>query len=317
MRLAFVGKGGSGKSTVAASFSSYLTQATKSPVVVFDADINIHAPELLGFGQIPFEKHLSNPKVSNEIRKWLIGKNSITDLNVFRKTTPPTRLSNLIDIENIDATPLKNYGYSKNNLTVFAVGTYQEEEIGASCYHNNLATLENIISHTDDKNGYIVVDMVAGVDSFASTLHAQFDMVCFILEPTKRSLEVFKTFDKLAISAGTHSNLYVTGNKIRSQKDIDFIKENTSDTNYLGSFYDDDHIRDIDQNDSMLDYSGLLPKNQTLLSHVKQVADSMPDYRNDRLGKIWQLHKKYVAQGFIKERFGDLSNQIDTDFKFE
>jgi len=317
MRLAFVGKGGSGKSTISASFSSYLTQATKSPVVVFDADINIHAPELLGFGQIPFEKHLSNPKVSNVIRKWLIGKNSITDLNVFRKTTPPTRLSNLIDIKNIDATPLKNYGYSKNNLTVFAVGTYQEEEIGASCYHNNLATLENIISHTDDKNGYIVVDMVAGVDSFASTLHAQFDMVCFILEPTKRSLEVFKTFDKLAISAGTHSNLYVIGNKIRSQKDIDFIKENTSGTNYLGNFYDDDHIRDIDQNESTLDYSDLKPKNQTLLSRVKQVADSMPDYRNDRLGKIWQLHKKYVAQGFIKERFGDLSNQIDTDFKFE
>lgn len=42
----------------------------------------------------------------------------------------------------------------------------------------------------------------------------------------------------------------------------------------------------------------------------------MPDIRNARLKKIWELHKKYVSQEFIKERFGDLTNQIDKDFYF-
>ncbi len=89
MRIAFVGKGGSGKSTLSASFASFLITQTNKPVLVFDADLNIHAPELLGFSSIPFDKHLSNPKASENIKKWLIGDNDIANLGAFRKSTPP------------------------------------------------------------------------------------------------------------------------------------------------------------------------------------------------------------------------------------
>ena len=41
MRIAFVGKGGSGKTTTAAAFSRYLA-AHGRPVVAVDADINQH-----------------------------------------------------------------------------------------------------------------------------------------------------------------------------------------------------------------------------------------------------------------------------------
>jgi CO dehydrogenase maturation factor len=164
MRIAFVGKGGSGKSTISASFASYVSQNTNKPVVVFDADLNIHAPELLGFGNIPFEKHLSNPKIAADIKKWLIGQNDIKNLGEFRKSTPPTRKSNILEIESIQSSPIAEFGLFKDNLFVFAVGTYQEEDIGASCYHNNLSILESLLNHTDDKNGYLIADMVAGVD---------------------------------------------------------------------------------------------------------------------------------------------------------
>ncbi len=45
--------------------------------------------------------------------------------------------------------------------------------------------------------------MVAGVDAFANTLHAQFDLICLVVEPTKRSLEVFRHYLELAEEAGT------------------------------------------------------------------------------------------------------------------
>ena len=47
MRIAFVGKGGSGKTTMAAMFSRYLAELG-NPVLAVDADINQHLGEALG-----------------------------------------------------------------------------------------------------------------------------------------------------------------------------------------------------------------------------------------------------------------------------
>ncbi len=316
MRIAFVGKGGSGKSTLSASFATYVSEKTTKEVAVFDADLNIHAPELLGFSSIPFDRHLSHPKVSEEIKKWLIGGNDIKNLGAFRKSTPPTRKSNIIKIESIKEIPLGAYGLHKNNLSVFAVGTYQEEDIGASCYHNNLAILESILNHTDDKNGYVIADMVAGVDSFAGTLHAQFDLTCLIVEPTTRSVEVYTKYMELATEAGVADSVRVIGNKIRNEKDREFIKSHIPEEKIIGYFTDDGHIRDIDQDGTTLSVSKLNQNNQELLEKIFNTLQAQPDNRDMRLKKIWELHKKYVAQGFVKERFGDLTDQIDPTFTF-
>lgn len=316
MRIAFVGKGGSGKSTLTASFASYVAKQTTKPVVVFDADLNIHAPELLGFDVIPFDKHLSHPQATKSIQKWLIGTNDIQNLGAFRKSTPPTRKSNIIKIESIKDTPIETFGLHKDNLSIFAVGTYQEEDIGASCYHNNLAILESMLNHTNDKNGYLIADMVAGVDSFAGTLHAQFDLTCLIVEPTMRSVEVYTKYIKLATEAGVAESVRVIGNKIRSEKDKEYIKSHIPTDKIIGYFSDDEHIRNIDQDGTTLSISKLNQNNQDLLKDILNIVDALPDNRDVRLKKIWELHKKYVAQAFIKERYGDLTGQIDPEFTF-
>jgi CO dehydrogenase maturation factor len=316
MRIAFVGKGGSGKSTLTASFASYFSKNTDKPVVVFDADLNIHAPELLGFGSLPFEKHLSHPKLTQTIQKWLIGENDIPKLGAFRKTTPPTSKSNLLYLENLQETPLVDFCLHRNNLSVFAVGTYQEDDIGASCYHNNLAILESILNHTDDLNGYVVADMVAGVDSFAGTLHAQFDLTCLIVEPTKRSIEVYEKYKELANEAGVLDGLMVIANKVRSGADKEFIAKHIEKEKTLGYFADDEHIRHIDQTEESIDVEKLASQNKELLVTVASKLNSLPDMRNERLKKLWDLHRKYVNQSFITDRFGDLTTQIDTEFSY-
>jgi len=316
MRIAFVGKGGSGKSTFTASFASYLSKSSIKPVVVFDADLNIHAPELLGFPSIATDKHLSSPAGADDIKRWLIGTNDIKNHGAFRKSTPPTSKSNIIKIESIKDTPLGSYGLHEGNLSVFAVGTYQEEDIGAGCYHNNLAIFESILSHTDDKNGYIVADMVAGVDSFAGTLHAQFDLTCLIVEPTMRSVEVYTKYIELATEAGVVSSVKVVGNKIRNDKDRDFIASHVPADKIIGYFTDDEHIRDIDQNGASLSITQLNSHNQELLKTINVIVDSLPDNRQSRLEKLWELHRRYSNQIHIKNSYGDLCSQIDTLFTF-
>lgn len=316
MRIAFVGKGGAGKSTLSAMMSLYIAEKTDKPVAVFDADLNIHIPELLGFNEIKQEHHLSHPSTSTEIKKWLIKDNPIENIGAFRKTTPPTKKSNIIKIEDIENTPLFEHSKNKENLYVFAVGTYQNDDIGASCYHNNLSIFENILSHTDDNKGYLVADMVAGVDAFSGTLHAQFDMTVFVVEPTKRSVEVCQKYLELSEEAGTESQVYVVGNKIRGDKDIEFLSKNIPQDKFLGYFLDDEHIRSVDQEIESLQLSFLNKDNQTLLEKIFSKIETLPDNRQKRLEKLWSLHKKYVSQAFVKERFGDLENQIDKKFSF-
>lgn len=92
MRIAIVGKGGSGKTTVAALFASYLAQNGKRPLII-DADINIHQPALhLENEEFDKTKWLSDAKNTTFIKTYLQGQNTrISSLGAFRKTTPPAR----------------------------------------------------------------------------------------------------------------------------------------------------------------------------------------------------------------------------------
>lgn len=155
--------------------------------LLIDADLNMHLPTLLmPERSFPREKHLSLPSTSEEIKTYLKGENDrITSLASFRKTTPPTKKSQLFVLKNHHHY-LYQFAEDLGNLFLMVVGSYHGDEIGASCYHNNLAILENMLSHTNDEDSVIIVDMVAGVDAFASSLHAQFDMLLLVVEPTKK-----------------------------------------------------------------------------------------------------------------------------------
>lgn len=316
MRIAFVGKGGSGKTTLSALFTQYINK--KYPVLAIDADLNMHLGALLGFEHdLPIERHISHPEAAKAIKTHLKGKNRrIKDLAQFRKTTPPTKESNLIFLDDANDPILIEFGVNNKNLRLMIVGTYDSEEIGASCYHNNLAILENILSHLIDFEGVVVADMVAGVDAFANTLHAQFDMLVLTVEPTKRGIEVFEQYRKLAEEARVYESLFVIGNKVRSDADTDFIKKNVPAEKLLGFFKESEYMRRKDQEGGSLNVDLLEDENKALLDRIEKKLFSITPDRQTMLQKLFELHCRYVAQGFIAERYGDLTDQIDETFNF-
>lgn len=317
MRIAFVGKGGSGKTTVAALFTHYLIRKGK-PVLAIDADINMHMSELLGFTeQIPVAKQLSTPEVAKAIKIYLKGNNyRIKELSHFRKTTPPSRESNFMRLSSHNPI-IDNYSLKTANLTFMAVGTYDPEGIGASCYHNNLAILESLLSHTLDNNEYVVVDMVAGTDAFANTLHAQFDLLVLVIEPTKKGLEVFKQYHELAKRANIQNQILIIGNKIRNEEDKRFLSENIPNDILFGFFSDSEYLRKYEQKGGKLEIESLEKGNLDILKNLfDRFSRIKPDY-NKRLRKLHELHKRYVTQDSIKKQFGDLTNQIDESFTYE
>ncbi len=309
MRIAFVGKGGSGKTTLAALFTDY-TSKTRLPYLAIDGDINMHLPRLIGAPLISNERHLSKPANARAIRDHLRGANArIQKPEHFRKTSPPATGSNILQIN--DAI-LSSYYIGSKPLLV--VGSYNEEEIGTACYHNNLAILENILSHLDDRSGTVIVDMVAGTDAFSNTLHAQFDLLMLVVEPTQRSLEVYRQYAALAKAAGVGDRLRVVGNKIRSTTDCNFITSQIAAEHLQGFFSDSVLVRATDQTSEPLQVDALEPENRQLLvaiaaDLVRHKVDSQK-----RLLQLHNLHRAYVGQASVRERFGDLTDQIDETY---
>src|SRR5258708_5770544 len=258
MRIAFVGKGGSGKSTLAALFANYANNSGINTFVV-DADINMHQAGLLGFKIVPKEKHLSNTNSVRKIKEYLIGKNEriIDDIH-FKKTTPPTTNSNLVHWNNLDNFILKEFLIKIDNISLLTVGTYEDEGIGASCYHTSLMSFENILSHSVDKNELIICDMVAGI----------------------------------------LKHLKIIGNKVRNKSDEEFIKKQISANFVLGFLYESEYLREIDQNPKKLDFSKLETKNKRIFVKILELVKSSKNHSKERYEILLKLHEKYIRKFF-------------------
>ncbi|CAN5128243.1 hypothetical protein BH11PAT4_BH11PAT4_1040 [soil metagenome] len=318
MKIAFVGKGGSGKTTLSAFFIQYLRSIQK-PVLAVDADINMHLASLLGYEELTESKlHISNPDNVRDIKTILRGSNpAIAELVHFRKSTPPGNGSHLIYLDKAEEPIVTTYSIGEPQARLMVVGSYGTEGIGVSCYHNNLAVLENVLSHTVDGSRTVVADMVAGTDAFASTLHAQFDLLVLSVEPTRRGVEVLNQFRSLAEEAGILERLRVMGNKARSPEDEFFIRENIPAEFLIGILFESDHLREIERTGEALDVQKMDTERVFLMEKILKDLESHALDPDIKLAKLQELHRKYVAQDFIAERFGDLTSQIDPSFSFK
>ena len=96
MKIAFVGKGGSGKTTLSSLFIRHLA-AARVPVVAVDADINQHLGPALGLDE---DEAAALPALGAhlpEIKEYLRGANPrIASAETMIKTTPPGHGSRLL-----------------------------------------------------------------------------------------------------------------------------------------------------------------------------------------------------------------------------
>jgi len=314
MKIAFVGKGGAGKTTTSSLFAQHVSYS--QPVLAIDADINMHMAELLKVIGNPTSMMISEKQPSSELKKYLKGSNErILSIDHFKKSTPPGSGSNLINITTKNDWFMNRFSRPASpSLSLVTVGTYSEEGIASSCYHNNLAILENTLSHMTD-DGIAVVDMVAGTDAFASTLFAQFDVLFFVAEPTTRSLAVFDQYKKLAAKGGVLDRLFVVGNKIDDIDDDEYIRKSVGNR-YIASISRSSQILNVDKGRAELDASKMSKADIAALEKIELVARKHATPAQSRLELLWKLHRVYVQQQYITERFGDLTNQIDPTFVY-
>ncbi|GAA4203638.1 ATP-binding protein [Actinocatenispora rupis] len=310
MKIALVGKGGSGKTTLSGLFARHLA-ATGAPVLAVDADINQHLAVALGLPEAEADRLPTLGDHLTEIKEYLRGTNPrIASAAAMVKTTPPGRGSRLLTVTGPN--PL----YDKLIRTVGDVrlavtGQFSAEDLGVACYHSKVGAVELLLNHLVDGPGeYVVVDMTAGADAFASGLFTRFDQTFVVCEPTLRSVGVHRQYARYAREHGVR--LAAVGNKVTDDTDAAFLREQLG-ADLLGVFGRSDYVRAAERG-RFGPLSGLEPHNRTVLGTLADTVDAAvrdwPAYTRQAVA----FHLRN-ARAWANDRTGaDLADQVDPDF---
>ena len=313
MKIAFVGKGGSGKTTLAAITAWYLAARTL-PVLAIDADINQHFGQSLG---LPEKEATEIPAMGLEmdrIKEYLIGSSThVGDTTEMVKTTPPSTGSRLLTMTGNN--PLfQHFVKEINGVHLMVVGPFTEEDLGVKCYHSKTGSVELLLNHLIDKEKeYVIVDMTAGADSFASGLFTRFDVTFLIVEPTVKSVSVYEQYKKYAKQYSVC--IRVIGNKIEDEADVAFIRERVGD-DLIATFSRSSFIRAMEKGE-MRPLSELESENVEALDQVIAVIDQQEKDWEKYYEQAVEFHRKN-AKSWANAASGiDVTLQIDPSFSLE
>ncbi|PNG98424.1 ATP-binding protein [Streptomyces malaysiensis] len=316
MKIAFVGKGGSGKTTLSSLFIRHLA-ATHAPVVAVDADINQHLGVALGLDEAEAAALPAMGAHLPLIKDYLRGTNPrIASTETMIKTTPPgegSRLLRLGEDNPVYRACARDLPLGDGSVRLMATGPFTESDLGVACYHSKVGAIELCLNHlVDGRDEFIVVDMTAGSDSFASGLFTRFDMTFLVAEPTRKGVSVYRQYKEYTRDFDVA--LRVVGNKVQGLDDLDFLRAEVGD-DLLVAFGHSDWVRSMEKGRAP-GFEELEETNRGALRTLHDAVDASYERRD------WQRYTRQMvhfhlknAQSWGNAKTGaDLAAQVDPSF---
>ena len=205
MKIAVTGKGGVGKTTVAAALAR-CWRGLDWEVVAVDADPDANLAGTLGY-RGPAITPLVKLKALIEERvgggeRW----------GGFLRMNP-----------RVDDIPA-DFGVMVDGIRVLVMGTIERGRRGCACPENVL--LREVLNHLVLRNReHVVVDMEAGIEHLGRGTAEGVDGMLVVVEPGWASLETAGRVASLAGDLGI-SEIQALANKVSSTTDLDFIQAN-------------------------------------------------------------------------------------------
>ncbi|MFL6115180.1 MAG: ATP-binding protein [Catenulispora sp.] len=314
MRIALVGKGGSGKTTVSALLIRHLG-TTGRPVVAVDADINQHLGAALGLSDAQAAALTPMAARLAEIKDHLRGDNPrIAGAEAMVKTTPPGRGSRLLRLDEdnvVHSLCAARLGGDLESVRLMVTGGFEEKDLGVSCYHSKVGAAELYLNHlVDGPDEYLVMDMTAGADAFASGLFTRFDLTCLVVEPTRKSVSVYQQYREYAKEYDI--TIRVVGNKVTGPEDLAYLREHTG-ADLVTCLGASAYVRAQEQGRDR-GFDTLEPANRTALARLQLEVDSVPQDWGKFTRQAVHFHLKNAKAWGDRATGVDLSAQVDPGF---
>lgn len=227
MKIAISGKGGVGKTTVAAALAKCLAEAGYR-VIAVDADPDANLAQALGI------------KVTDELKPIA----QLKELIAERTGAEPGTMGGFFSLNpKVDDIPEKFY-LEKDGIRLLVLGPV--ENAGAGCICPESALLRRLIQHLVlERNEAVILDMEAGLEHFGRATAQGVDDLIVVVEPGQRSIQTAKTI--FSLSQQLHlKNTYVILNKITNDKQVEKIKLQLGAVPILGTIQQHQELVDLD-----------------------------------------------------------------------
>lgn len=193
--IVFAGKGGTGKSTLAALTVRYLKENNLIPVLAVDADPNFCLPELL---------KISSFETLAEIRD-----------NAVKRKLNGMSLDEWLEIE------INRIVEESEGFDLLVMG--RPEGNGCYCAVNNV--LKRILHDISEQYKYIVVDNEAGMEHISRGIVNKIDLLFIVGTPAKSSIQAALRINKLIkeLNIVPKKKIFIINqvmNRIEEQKEL-------------------------------------------------------------------------------------------------
>ncbi|MCC7128795.1 MAG: hypothetical protein B6D39_03425 [Anaerolineae bacterium UTCFX2] len=217
MKIAVSGKGGVGKTTLAALLAQVYADQGRD-VLAVDADPSPCLAGALGFPA--------------DLRDMLHPISEMSELIEERTGAKPGTIGGFFTINpRVDDLP-ERFSVMHRNVRLLEMGSVDLG--GSGCICPESAMLKTLFTHLMfRKDDVLIIDMYAGVEHLGRATVDFVDAMIIVVEPTRRSLGTAAQINKLAHDIGLN-RIWLVGNKVRNEEEEAFLSAATPGIPFLG-----------------------------------------------------------------------------------
>ncbi len=230
MKIAITGKGGVGKSTLAAALATIYAEQNRK-VLAIDADPDANLASALG---IPLSEQQNIKTIAQE--------SSLIEERTGAKVKSYGQIFKI----NPDVSDIADsHAYKHNNVSLLVLGAIEGGGAGCACPESAVlkSLVNNVVLHRDET---LILDMEAGIEHLGRSTAMGIDCMIIVLEPGQRSIETAKKIITMSNEIGIN-NIKLVINKMQNSADTDFVQQQFKEFKVLGTIPYSSIILDIDR----------------------------------------------------------------------